>query len=91
MYLKENTPSKNSVFNIRTRNMIKTNGFLQRLSTKNELKSYNKLINEKMGVIKDLSRKNKKEIYLLDKKKKEINKMSNDLILYNNPSQICLI
>jgi hypothetical protein len=66
--------------------MIKSNGFLQRLSTNNELKSYNKLINEKMGVIKDLSRKNKKEIFLLDKKKKEINKMSNNLILYNNPS-----
>ena len=66
--------------------MVKTNCFLQRLSKNNELKSYNKIINEKMGVIKDITRKNKKEIFILDKKKIEINKISKDLVLYNNPS-----
>lgn len=71
--------------------MVKTNTFLQRLSKNNELKSYNKIINEKMGVIKDITRKNKKEIFILDKKKVEINKISKDLILYNNPSIFLLI
>lgn len=86
-YLKEKEPAvKNSVFNLRTRNLIKTNGFLQRLSTHSEPKNYTKIVNEKLGLIKEITRQNKKEMYVLSKKKKEVKQMSEGLILYNNPS-----
>jgi hypothetical protein len=63
---------------------------MQRLNNNTELKSYSKIINEKLGLIKEITRQNKQEIYLLNKKKKEVNKISEDLILYNNPSKrIC--
>ena len=49
-------------------------------------RSYLRTINENLGTIKKHTRQNISDNYRLNMKKGEFNKMSNELILYNNPS-----
>ena len=51
-----------------------------------EKKSYMRVINENVSnIIKD-TRKNARENFILGKKQIEIEKITNELVLYNNPS-----
>jgi len=52
-----------------------------------EKRSYLRTINENLGTIKKDTRHNISVNYKLNKKKVEFDKISNELILYNNPSK----
>ena len=51
-----------------------------------EKKKYSRNLNENILKIKKDTKNNIKDNFLLTKKKEEISKISNEMILYNNPS-----
>lgn len=48
---------------------------------------YNRTLNDNMAVIKNMTRSFSKDNFALIRKKNEINKISNSLLIYNNPSK----
>ena len=48
---------------------------------------YNISLNENISFIRKKTKKDAKDIFYLGKKNREVGKISNDLIIYNNPSK----
>ena len=52
---------------------------------------YNILLNENMGEIKKMTRKDAFTNFYLKKKDEDIKKIAHELIIYNNPSKLFLL